>query len=239
MRERLKATFVQIEYAGPAGVRAAARGRGRALWRSHPRGQYQAVALKRRRIRTDQDCAPRTMPWVRPSARSRTDPCRWRWRRRTLLNREARSTNQLAAPTRLNGTICGAVPKYAACNSRSSRKVVAGSRRVDDAGGQRGAIERIGLEPDRCGIDRREFHAHAGGIRVAGRHRLDGVRLEALAAADVERQQVPDLEQMVVFCQLLRIETFGGGLLPGLAARDEGLDAVARACRAGSAAAGA
>ena len=45
VRERLAATFVQIDFAGPQEFAQASRGRDRALWRDHPRGQYQARAV--------------------------------------------------------------------------------------------------------------------------------------------------------------------------------------------------
>ena len=73
VRERLKATFVQIEFAGPARIRAPARSRDQALRRRHPRRQHQGHDMKRSTDRF----APRTPGGCRsrPAARICRSAC--------------------------------------------------------------------------------------------------------------------------------------------------------------------
>ena len=64
----------------------------------------------------------------------------------------------------------------------------------------------------------------AAGSSVRRRRRLDHVLLVLLVAADVERQQIPDLQQIVVHRHLMTVEAGGDDVLPRLVARDEILD---------------
>ena len=68
------------------------------------------------------------------------------------------------------------------------------------------------------------FSAHAAACGVRGRSRLDHVLRVLLVAADVERQQIPDLQQVVIHRDLMAVEAGGDDVLARLVARDEILD---------------
>jgi hypothetical protein len=78
---------------------------------------------------------------------------------------------------------------------------------------ERRLIEGVRRHADPSSCNRRQRHANARAFRVNDRNRLTTLLFEILVAADAEGEQVPDLQQDVVGCDLERIEIGRGTFL--------------------------
>jgi hypothetical protein len=97
---------------------------------------------------------------------------------------------------------------------------------VDDLHLQRGLVERIRVNADACLRNRREPHANTAFLRVGRGNRLERILLDVLFGANEQGEQVPDLQEIVIDCQLALIEACRSRnrVLLGVAGGDECLD---------------
>ena len=100
-------------------------------------------------------------------------------------------------------------------------KSALGAPAIDDVDLERRLVERERINGNAARRERSEPQTQALPLHIARRHRFDGFFLKPLLCAEIERHQIPDLQQLVVYCHLVLVERRADRFLLRLIARDE------------------